>query len=272
MNRFNGILLASDFDGTLTGHNGKIPQRNIDAIKYFISEGGYFTVSTGRTKVGFHNYSRDIINAPVLLGNGAMAYDYEKQSVAFENSISSDNIEIINKILMENNYLGTEFYSVNGDVFVHNINPANKRHFEGLKIASYSSIEKVSSGMFPFVKIMVSAGDRSLVFQNYLNSINTGNLKYIPTKGSFVEILSSEAGKGKALMQLADYLGVDRNKAFCIGDGSNDTDMLKAASISFSPRDGESDAVICADVTVCGCDDGSVADAIEYIEKNVIRN
>lgn len=272
MNRFKGILLASDFDGTLTGHDGKIPQRNIDAIKYFISEGGHFTVSTGRTKVGFHNYSSNIINAPVLLGNGAMAYDYEKQIIAFGNCILSDSIDVINKILSENSEHGTEFYSLDGNVFVHNANPQNKHHFEGLKIASYSEIENVTHEMFPFVKIMVSAGNKSLEFQKYLDSIDIGNIKYIPTKGSFVEILSNDAGKGKALMQLADYLGIDRNNAYCIGDGSNDRDMLETASLSFSPCDGDPDAVKSADVSVCGCDDGSVADAIEYIEKNVIRN
>lgn len=266
MKRFEGILLASDFDGTLTGHNGKIPERNIDAIRYFISNGGYFTVSTGRTKVGFHNYSSDIINAPVLLGNGAMAYDYEKCSVAFENSISAENIDIINKILQDYKF-GTELYSTNGDVYVYSINSENLRHFEGLKIKSYTEINSVIPEMFPFVKIMVSAGERSGEFQKYLDSINFGSMKYIPTKGSFVEILSDNAGKGKALMQLADHLGIDRSKAFCIGDGSNDADMLKAAMISFCPQDGDNDALSIADITVCGCDDGSVADAIEYINK-----
>ena len=75
MNRFEGFVIVSDFDGTLTGSDGKIPEKNIEAIEYFVKHGGKFTVSTGRTYKGFHNYSAGLINAPVLLGNGADAFD-----------------------------------------------------------------------------------------------------------------------------------------------------------------------------------------------------
>ena len=46
--KFKNVLLASDFDGTLADCNGKIPESVISAIKYFMSEGGRFTVCTGR--------------------------------------------------------------------------------------------------------------------------------------------------------------------------------------------------------------------------------
>ena len=77
--KFKNVLLASDFDGTLADCNGKIPESVISAIKYFMSEGGRFTVCTGRIFQGFHLYSEEYINAPVLLGNGAMAYDYKNK-------------------------------------------------------------------------------------------------------------------------------------------------------------------------------------------------
>ena len=99
MGKFRGVLLASDFDGTLTDSSGSIVPRNTEAIRYFISEGGFFTISTGRTAAGFHNYSEDIINAPVLLANGAMAYDYKTQQAAFINGIGNDNLDILKRIV-----------------------------------------------------------------------------------------------------------------------------------------------------------------------------
>ena len=84
-----------------------------------------------------------------------------------------------------------------------------------------------------------------------------------------MEILSASSGKGNALHQLADYLGVEKNKAFCIGDGSNDTDMLSSAAISFCPSSGEELARNAAKVIVCSSDEGCVADAVGYIEKNL---
>ena len=75
--KFEKVLLASDFDGTLKNDDGVITDEVKDAISVFLAQGGLFTVCTGRIYQGFHLYSPEYINAPVLLGNGAMAYDYK---------------------------------------------------------------------------------------------------------------------------------------------------------------------------------------------------
>ena len=48
MGLFDGCLLACDIDGTLL-INDFMPQQNIEKIKYFVSEGGKFSLATGRT-------------------------------------------------------------------------------------------------------------------------------------------------------------------------------------------------------------------------------
>ena len=49
MGRFSNVLLASDFDHTLTDMSGQIPARNLEAIAAFQAEGGIFTVASGRS-------------------------------------------------------------------------------------------------------------------------------------------------------------------------------------------------------------------------------
>ena len=46
---FSDVLLTVDFDRTLTNPDAVIPQRNLDAIRYFVENGGAFTVNTGRS-------------------------------------------------------------------------------------------------------------------------------------------------------------------------------------------------------------------------------
>ena len=41
MGKFDGLLLASDFDDTLYGWDLRVPERNLEAIRYFIGQGGY---------------------------------------------------------------------------------------------------------------------------------------------------------------------------------------------------------------------------------------
>lgn len=268
MGKFDKVLLASDFDGTLTGSDGRIPQRNIEKIKYFISEGGLFTVSTGRTKIGFHNYSEQLINAPVLLGNGAMAYDYIKKEAVFNNSINSDAVKVFSGFCKLFPFVGIEIYTVDDRAFVINPNNLNYEHYKGLRIDNFVISEGVTEEMFPAVKIMLSAGRaETLNVQEYLRQIDLKGMKYIPCTGAFVELLSISSGKGNALLQLADSLSVAYTDTYAIGDGSNDVDMLEAASLSFSPSSGEAAALKAADITVCSSNDGAVADAIEYLEE-----
>ena len=49
MGRFSNVLLASDFDHTLTDMSGQIPARNLEAIAACQAEGGIFTVASGRS-------------------------------------------------------------------------------------------------------------------------------------------------------------------------------------------------------------------------------
>ena len=78
MGKFDGLLLASDFDDTLYGLNLRIPERNLEAIRYFIREGGYFVMATGRAHRTFAPYAPLVpMNAPAVLSNGAAIYDFQ---------------------------------------------------------------------------------------------------------------------------------------------------------------------------------------------------
>ena len=265
MGIFNSVLLLSDFDGTLTGSDGKIPQRNIDSIKYFINEGGLFSVSTGRTKAGFHNFSEEFINAPVILANGAMAYDYKKDCVTFLNPIEKEVNRLLKEISNHKPYASIEIYSADHKTYVYNINEASQKHFDGLKISDYTVIEAFEQISFPVVKIMLSVGENTFDMQDFLRATELKNIKFIPCTGPMVDILAESAGKGYALLQLARHFGIKSTDAYAVGDGSNDVDMLNAAAIGFSPENSDDLALKACDVKVCSSDKGSIADAIEYL-------
>ena len=73
---FSDVLLTVDYDRTLTDTNAVVPQRNLEAIRYFMENGGTFTVNSGRS-VPLTRCFRDIVpvNAPLLLFNGSAWYD-----------------------------------------------------------------------------------------------------------------------------------------------------------------------------------------------------
>ena len=79
MGKFDGVLLASDYDDTLYDKHGRISPENREAVDYFLREGGVFTVSTGRSLKNFTiqmELERLPVNAPVILANGAVIHDF----------------------------------------------------------------------------------------------------------------------------------------------------------------------------------------------------
>ena len=76
---FSDILLTVDFDRTLTDTHSRIPQRNLEAIRYFIENGGAFTINTGRSFNTYRAHLEEVpTNAPLLLYNGSAAWENGK--------------------------------------------------------------------------------------------------------------------------------------------------------------------------------------------------
>ena len=78
---FTGLMLVCDMDGTLLNSKLEVSDENVRAIEYFVDNGGVFTIATGRMELGVRKYLRILpVNAPVILYNGALIYDFEKEN------------------------------------------------------------------------------------------------------------------------------------------------------------------------------------------------
>ena len=76
MGIYSDVLLTVDYDRTLTAPDSTIPARNIEAIRYFMENGGVFTVNTGRSvPMSRSMWDKVPVNAPLLLYNGSAAFD-----------------------------------------------------------------------------------------------------------------------------------------------------------------------------------------------------
>ena len=260
--KFENVLLASDFDGTLADSDGKIPESVISAIKYFMSEGGRFTVCTGRIYQGFHLYSAEYINAPVLLGNGAMAYDYENEKILFDDGIGEEGIGVLIDVISRFPDISVETYNFN---MVCSINPCedSMHHFtsQGIKFARVESPEEA---VRPWTKVMILAQGCSQEVQQLLEKHREVN--YLKTTGDYIEILKKGVDKGTGLLRLGEMLGCRPKDIYAAGDGYNDVDMLVAASAGFVPKNGSSEALGVADYITRSNDEDCIAHAIEILD------
>lgn len=266
MNRFRGKFLLSDFDGTFTGSDGQIPQANIEAAKYFISEGGLFTICTGRTVQGFLKYDPGYINAPVICGNGAMAYDYARAEVVFAECIGEEAFALVREIRDRFPGVPIEMYPL-GRAFVIYPNEVTERHLVPQRMPYYE-VGDPAEAETPWQKIMLNTGgdvQKSAEIQKFVTAY-TDDPCVIPTNGTWIEIVKRSVSKARGMFRLAEIMGVDKSEVYCCGDGCNDASMLSAAP-SFCPSDGDGLAKAAAKHIGCPRDEGIVAWAVTVLEE-----
>ncbi len=261
--KFDKVLIASDYDGTLYNAQGIITQQVKESIEYFIANGGFFTVSTGRTYQGFHAYDSSYINAPVLLANGAMAYDYGKNEVSFVNPVGEEIFDALRDIKSVFPDTSIEMYSM-FESFVINSCETSFRHLTSQNI-EFSEVSDPSEAKAPWSKVMLFSENQSSDIQAYL-AANHPHVHFLPTEGRYIEIMQNGVDKGTGLLKLADSLSIEHERVFAVGDGFNDVEMLVAAACGFVPCNGSREALAVADKVVRSNDDGAVAHVIEILD------
>lgn len=258
---FTNVLLASDFDGTLKTDDGIITDEVKASISYFMENGGKFTVCTGRIFQGFHLYNEEYINAPVLLGNGAMAYDYEKKEVIFNDAVGKEGLSAINDILNHFPDIPIEFYNFN-KVCAINLNEHSEQHFTSQGI-NFHIVEKPENAPLPWTKVMIAAHGCSQEIQKILDK--HPEINYLKTTGDYVEILKKGVDKGTGLQKLARSLGCNPKDTYAAGDGYNDVEMLIAAQAGFVPENGSPEALAVGKYITRSNNDGCISHAIEIL-------
>ncbi|NLP49048.1 MAG: HAD-IIB family hydrolase [Clostridiales bacterium] len=263
--KFNKVLIASDFDGTLKNDAGEISKANRDAIAYFISRGGYFTVSTGRTYQGFHLYDPSYINAPVLLANGALAFDYAKGKIVFFDGLGQEAFAALRGVRDNFPMASIEMYPFD-KTFAINLTDDSHRHFTSQNI-EYSVVDDPSQADCPWQKVMIGSDrESSPKIQAYLKSLGD-DPSFLPTTGSFIEVLKEGVDKGTGLLKLADCLAVPHSRAYAVGDGYNDLEMLQAAAAAFVPANADNFAKAAATHMVASNNEHALKQVIEILDQ-----
>ncbi len=277
MTDFSDILLLADFDRTLTDANSRIPVRNVEAIRAFTEAGGAFTVATGRSIPMFRARAAEIpCNVPLILYNGAGAYDYRterledpvpmaegKDLIAWlAKEYPTLNLEIQGvqrHFLLGGNPLRDDFYRVNRTAFVHAAQDSLPDRI--LKVSLLGSFRDLSVRQF----FTDEKPEEIALFDELMVRLRAEwpGVSAERSAQRILDIQDRSATKGAAARRLARRLG--RSLLVCAGDARNDLTMLREADLAFAPADCEAAVREAGIPLVCPCGEGSVADVIERL-------
>lgn len=269
MSKFSDILLTVDYDRTMTDSNGQVPQRNMEAIQYFMDNGGAFTVNTGRSLPQSQTILEQIpMNAPFLCYNGGLAIDKE---IIFSYAIDLPLEQTLREVCEAFPDLNVDLHGLKAH-FGFQPTGCWEKYYAARKHAWYHAGEGADYG--PFMKFNVYGELRDDTFyqvftgteeeiarideaEKWLKDTYGDKIIVFRAGARVLNIHAAGVSKCKAARDLQKRLG--RKILVCVGDAQNDLPMLEGADYAFCPSDG-----VVADrfPNVCPCDEGAVADVI----------
>lgn len=269
---FSDVLLTVDFDLTLTAPDNTIPQRNLEAIRYFMENGGAFTVNTGRSLGMFRKYLDIIpVNAPLLLYNGSAAYDTETGDFTFCHTIGLDRAQTVRECLDAFPDMVVEIQGKDAH-YAFRENALWEEYCNDCDCCG--GIVSPDADLGPFVKLTLYGAfheptvshlfratpeemDRCTEVEQALRQRYGEYVEVFRSGARIIDVHTKGVSKARSARQLQANLG--RTVLVCVGDGENDVSMLQNADFAYCPA-----GSVIADrfENVCHCADGAVADVI----------
>lgn len=266
MKKFEGIFFATDLDGTLLRNDKSISEENLDAIKYFMAEGGTFTFVTGRATVGATGVY-DVIkpNAPCGCFNGGGIYDFAKQQILWGVKMPENVLELVKYV--DDNFpeIGIEVHTQK-NIYFCKPSVATEEHkaHESLPdlYCSYYDIQE------DFVKILF--GGESCDLPELIDGLKlhsmSKNFDFIRSDAKYYEILPKGVNKGNLVEKIGEIMGIGMDKTIAVGDNDNDAEMLKRVGYGFAVSNASPMAKQSADYITVSNEENAIAKIITELD------
>lgn len=260
------IVIMSDMDGTLLNSEKKINDIDRRAIEKFVSLGGRFTVSTGRTLEAFEQYRKMLdLRIPVVLYNGGIIYDYQTEKILYAEYLPDGAQEITAELADDMQSAGGEVLKID-KTYVFRNNYYQQYHTNLCGISPvYADLPEISRDGWLKALFAMSPEDIP-VMEKIISGKNYKNVDFVKSSDIFIEMLPHNISKGSAIAEYRKLSGMNNCKIVAIGDFDNDREMIQAADLGVCPANAENSVREVADIILENTNDtGAVAELIDYI-------
>ncbi len=267
MGKFDGVLFFSDYDDTLYNSKLTVSPENRAAIRYFMDNGGRFSVATGRAHRTFTpQIEKESLefNAPVVLSNGASIYDYQAGRYLVNTRLRPETARRVAELSEQFPELALEAYH-GEDVYVHNPNVVTMKHLDRVSVPY--TVCPIADMPTPWNKVLFEQDRPCLqAVQDYIFQHWLGEYEAIFSNRYLLELTDKGANKGEMVRCVARHLGIAPENVYCIGDNQNDLPMLEISAIPFAPANCAQPVKDWGARLLGHCDEHAVAQAIAILD------
>ncbi|MBE6621247.1 MAG: HAD-IIB family hydrolase [Ruminococcaceae bacterium] len=276
MGRYEGMMIASDLDGTFLDAKGRVVRRNIDAIFAFCAEGGLFTFATGR----HHDHLPEavpgverLVNMPVIVANGSYLYDFSTDRVLAEVFMEVDASRAALQYARAN-YPRVGFrvstpqgYLTDGRTgYMQKFIDYSKKHRSYL--VEVAPIEHWMQRLWHKIVFQGTCEELDSLYADLKETFGEEAFEYNKSSATLFEIQKKGCSKGsmlRVLKQSCEILTGRPIKVFGVGDYENDLALLQAADVAVCPANAQETVKRVSDMILCSNDEGVIADLIERL-------
>jgi Cof subfamily protein (haloacid dehalogenase superfamily) len=267
----SNAFLITDLDGTLLPDNKILSDADMEAIRRFRSDGGKFSVATGRTLQSAIKYINQLeVDMPVILYNGSLIYDTHTDEVMFTDELPDYSKDIAKELFEYMENPGGEVLRLDNIYVVCN-NEYEKEHVEICQvIPEYADIDSVPEG--GWYKILF-ATEPSLVteLESYVKTRNYP-VDFVRSHDIFIEMLPKGSSKGAALKEYIRLMNMEQYTVIAAGDYHNDIEMLQEANFGAATANAQQDVKNIADIVLTKTSsENAIAELIEMIYSGQIK-
>lgn len=255
MGRFDGIFICSDIDGTLADRRD-IPQRNVDAIRYFQSEGGIFTLATGRNFRYLERLPQVLVNGPMITENGTRIFDPALGRTLWAFPLDSSelllewiDLQPIRKILMGFT-----------DEFI-----------DGVDGKVTDTVLSHTSGELLQIACAFDSEEEAIAFRDRARAKFGFRYDIHRSWPTGVEFISPLGGKGNSLKCLKGAVSDSVHTVIAVGDFENDRAFLQNADRAFAPSNACPEVLELAEKVLCNFREGAIGELIELLDSEYER-
>ncbi len=269
-------LIALDLDGTLLNSDKQLSERNRKALEDAAAAGIEIVPATGRFYKGMPQVIRDLpFVRYVITINGAEVFDVKTGEPIYAATIPTEDAVAFYEYLdtlpvIYDTYINgwgymTAWMQERADEYISYIHSLKMVRELRSPVPELKAFIR-ENGYRPQKMQLFTKDD--VPYRDALVPILAEKFPQYQVSTSLVnniEINSLDADKGKALLCMAEKLGIRRDQTMAFGDGLNDLTMLKAAGCGVAMANGHADVKAAADRIAEDCDADGVAKVIEEL-------
>ncbi len=251
MGKYTGLLICSDFDGTLSV-NQKVSDMDLKAIDYFQQNGGMFTLATGRYPTILADLHIPLhCNAPMVCMNGAILYDLDRDRVLYEGTMSEEDTAPLEKTFMGQKGINALAICPSDPWEAQRIDPTDLNTFR------QAMVQK------PYKVLLHVQSEYSDVLTEHAKQVLGSEYTVARSWVEGIELQRAYYDKGRTARRLSDMVGAD--KLICVGNYENDLSMIMEADMGVAVANANDELKAAADYVTASVYEGGIAKLIEHL-------